>query len=435
MPANAIANASNSIVLKALNTSDSQQFAKNILINPANRYIGFNTHLADINTNPNNIKHTDLAEYIGVSTMCHTFDGWNFFSRGIEALVNGDISSCIHFVYYAELRSIMGIMASEGIGIFEKKHVYYDKNDKAHTFNGPTHLIASELIKYWADSGKKKDTIFKTIQLNNFNLKDWITATGGSTTSAYSTSLVKEWFLNWSIDLRLKEDQLLRNENSYKPHFDINQVDITALLGKIIKIWESLEPAASNRFPDLDMHLSRIALEHLFVRTTGKPVTDKGFEPYITTTFNTIGEPVKQNLFDFILRKTSPDNHVVIQEANRDLHNNRINLIDPIPMICRALLLLRFSTGFANQTLNDSGVNLSNLKFWWEDIAYKIGAIDSTPTSIDSPDLYADIQEAIKGINASKDGISTIYETNLFCYPDLHNLKQFQRICFWGLGI
>jgi len=435
MPANAILNASNSIVLKALNLSNIDQFAKGVLINPTNRYIGFNTHLADIKTKPNNINHPYLSEYIGVSTLSHTFDGWNFFSRGIEALVNGDISSCIHFVYYAELRSIMGIMASEGIGIFDKKHVYYDKNDKAHTFNGTTHSIASDLIKNWADSGKKKEAIFKTIQLNNFDLKDWITATGGSTTSAYSTSLVKEWFLNWSIDLRLKEDQILRNENSYRPHFKINPVDIPTLLDKIIEIWEALEPAASNRFPDLDMHLSRIAIEHLFLRTTGKAVSDVTFEPFIVSMFNTIGEPIKQNLFQFLLRKTSPDNHIVIQEANRDLHDNRINLTDPLPMICRALLLLRFSTGFANQTLNDSGVNMANLKFWWEDIAQKTGIIDKIPTSIDSPDLYADIQEAIDGLKANKTGITNVIETNMFGYPELHNLKQFQRICFWGLGI
>jgi hypothetical protein len=435
MPADVIANASNSILLKALNNSN-LQFAKEVLINPANRYIGFNTNLADIESNPhNNIKHPDLAEYIGISTLCHTFDGWNFFSRGIEALVNGDISSCIHFIYYAELRSIMGIMASEGIGIFDRKHVYFDKNDRAHTFNGPTHQIAAQLITQWADSGNRKDTIFKTIKLSNYTLKDWITATGGSTTSAYSTSLLKDWFLNWSIDLRLREDQILRNETSYKPHFEINRVDIPGLLDKIIKIWEALEPSTSNRFPDLDMHLSRIALENLFIRTTGSPITDKAFEPYIAATFNTIGEPLKQSLFEFMLRKTTPNDHIVIQEASKDMGNVRTNLTDPLPMVCRTLLLLRFSTGFANQTLNESGVTLSNLKFWWESIAFNIGVIDSTPTSIDSPDLYADVQEAINTLKDTISAISNVSETNLFCYPDLNSLKQFQRVGFWGLGI
>lgn len=432
MPINAITNAKNDRIKTALTESDLTQFINGAIINPANRYIGFNTHLSDIETNPNNIRHQDLAEYIGISILSHCYDGWNFLSRGVEALVKGDISSCIHFIYYSELRAAMSIMAQEGIGVFENKHLYYDRHSNPHIFKGPTHLTVDQLMTEWAKNGSRKETVFETIKLNNHSLKNWITATGSSSSGAYANSLLEEWLSNWSIDLRFESDKKLRNEMSYRPHFEIPPISIPPLLDQLSEIWLSLEPIDSNRFPNLDMHLSRIAIEKLYLQTTGNLPTHTGFENYLKNTFETIGEPVKQKLFEFILRRSSPDDHIIIREASRDITNNRMNLTDPIPMICRSLLLLRFATGFANQIMVGSNVDLKHLKFWWQDIAIKIGIIESS-SDIETFDLYADIQESINSLKDS--GISSIFETNLFGYPDLVNLKQFQRICFWGLGI
>ncbi len=435
LPSDAIANASNTRLLIALNLSDTSRFVNDVFINPANRYLGFNTNLADIEVQPNNIRHPDMSEYIGLSAISHSFDGWNFFSRSIEALLNGDISSCIHFAYYAELRSVMGIMASEGIGIFNQKHMYYDRNQNPQLFHGPTHKIADDLINDWANSRLRKENIFRTIQLNSYNLKDWIIATGRSATGAYAGSLIKDWFSNWSIDLRLKADQGLRNENSYNPHFTLNPVDLSSAIDKLLKIWKGLEPQTANRFPDLDMHLSRLAFEGLFTKATGKAPSEPEYKVWLTDVFNQIGEPIKQQLFEFLLREVAPDDHIIIIEASRDLHNHRLNMTDPLPMICRAFLLLRFSTGAANLLMEDSGVKMENLKFWWEDIATKIGILGSKPSGIDTTDLYVDVQESVNSIEADKASITSVYEANILSYPDLHNLKQFQRVCFWGLGL
>jgi len=435
MTANIIAHASNSIITQALHQSDTQNFAKGNFINPTNRYIGFNTNLEDIETSPNNIRHSDLSEYIATSTISHCYEGWNYFSRGIEALINGDIPTCIHLIYYAELRSIMSIMATEGIGVFNNKHVYYDRHQNAHTFNSPTHTVTNDLIKSWADNPNRKDKVFNTIQLKNFTLGDWIQATGKAMGGGYATAMVNDWFTNWSLDIRLEADKKLRNEMSYRPHFDYKSVDISKLLDKLTGIWESLEPLESNRFPNLDMHLSRLGIETLFTKSTGELPSHSSYEKFLRQTFETIGEPTKQSLFEFFLRNESPENHLVIAEATGDLLDNRVNLANPLPMICRALLLLRFATGFTNQTLNDSGVNPLNLRFWWEDIASKIGIVDAPGVGVETMDLFADVRESLGALNSQKADITTIWQANLFGYPDLNTLKQFQRVCFWGLGI
>jgi len=376
-----------------------------------------------------------MGQYIAASILSHCLDGWNFLSRGIDAFLNGDIATSIHLTYYSELRAVMSIMASEGVGVFNKRHIFFDSANNPLTFNSATHPVANDLLLEWGSLTTNKDIVFSCIQVNSRTLGEWINSSGHSTSSAYASSVIKDWFKTWSIDLRLTADRNLRNEMSYRPHFDYPKVAIEENIKKLISIWQGLEPTTANRFVEIDKHLLRIAIEQLYKITTGRKTTHPSYIRFIDNIFDTLGESKTQPLYLFILRTTSPNNHVLIIEADKDLKNNNLNRVNPFSMICRSILLLRFATSIANITMRDSSVGFNLLRFWWEDIALKFGMIESIPSGIETTELYSDISESISGLQSGLYSISTLKSVNSSALGDLSTLKQFQRTCFWGLGL
>jgi len=104
-------------------------------------------------------------------------------------------------------------------------------------------------------------------------------------------------------------------------------------------------------------------------------------------------------------------------------------------MICRAILLQRFSTGIAKAIFKDSSVNFQNLRFWWQDAALKYGLIDELPTELNPIELYADVADSIQSIRNYDKTIGSIKQANVDVISDCCNLRQFQRICFRGMGL
>lgn len=441
MATNYVAACSNANIKQALKKLSKQQFSKSRVIGPRNVYLENTIGKVDDLTEVN-LQIDSMSQYIASSIFIHCYDGWNFLSRGVDALFNGDIGSAIHFVYYAELRAVMSLMANEGIGIFNKQHVYFDTHNVPIIFKKnaggqklTTHGAANELIAEWAGLAPKKDIIFRFIKVNNRSMGDWIAASGHATTAGYASGILGDWLKSWSIDLRMDTDQKLRNEMSYRPHFNLVQVNINEKLEGLISIWEGMEPTNDNRFIDLDRHLLRIGLEQLFKKVTGKTRRHSSYTTFINHIFDTIGEPRTQALYRFILRTEFEDDHFLISEARKDLADANINLDDPFPMICRAILLLRIATGCSNLMIGDSAVPVSSLKFWWEDYAFKNGITTANPSGIDTIDLYSDISASITGLRTYVNSIQNIHDSNIQSLPDLCNMKQFQRVCFWGMGL
>jgi hypothetical protein len=195
---------------------------------------------------PRTLKKGQMEEYMASSVIIHCSDGWNYLSRSIESLINGDVASAIHFAYYAELRSAMSLMAMEGIGIFNKQHIWFDSNKTPTLFrnNLTTHACANMCMIEWSKLSIKKETLFSFLRVDNRNFIDWIRETGFSTRSQYSTAIVNQWLRKWSVDLHLKEDQQLRNEMSYRPHFNDSNINMETTILKLSQIWELLETYA-----------------------------------------------------------------------------------------------------------------------------------------------------------------------------------------------
>ena len=450
---NVVSNSSNIAICKSFE----QVIKKHI---PQKRWIGTNNfygkdtvHRTD-HTTLANVKTHQLSEYIATSTILHCYDGWNFVSRGIESILSNDIATAIHMLYYAELRAVMSFMAYQGVGIFNKKHFWFDSArhcgivEQLNSHGNPTHRIsthqlAAKCLSEIGNLNNRKDIFFDLIRVSNKKLTSWVNASSFTTRSGYSTEIIKRWLKDWSIDLKLNDDQQLRNETSYRPQFSSNYLDIRASVEKLNLIWQAIEPTESSRFNIIDLHLSRIALERIFSKSTGQsPSTAKGkpsFISFIDKIFDRIGGEVKgQSLYNFFIRNIEPNDHFVLVEARKHLNNNNhLNLGDPFPMLCRSVLLMRLSSGCVYELIDNSTLDKKDLRYWWEDICNNIGISAALDDDINPIDLYTDIKEAFDEISqASGNGsLNSLYSGLSNVSTEFNIVKQFQRACFWGVGL
>ncbi|MBD1396350.1 hypothetical protein H9Q13_04175 [Pontibacter sp. JH31] len=382
------------------------------------------------------LKKNQIEEYIASSVLVHCTDGWNYLSRSIESLINGDIASSIHFAYYAELRSAMSLMAFEGVGVFNKKHIWFDTHKSASLFGGfTTHSLVNSGMEAWAGLSTKKNILFDLVKVKNRSLDNWIRESGVSTNSKYANSVINKWLKRWSVDLHLKRDQFIRNEMSYRPHYLTAQIDIGNLLTKLTEVWELLEPSPSSGFLHLDQHLLRIALEGIYRKSKGAKPVGPNYAKYVESIFNRLGEDTEQTLFNFLLRRSNPEDALIFIEAKKDNLNSDNNKKDPFPLICRAILLLRLSTGAANNLIETSSINKESLRFWWEKLSHDQGVINSIGSEINPTDLFTDIRDSITEINSIGGGLTNIKDSFDLASGALYYLKQFQRPAIWGMGL
>lgn len=382
------------------------------------------------------LKANMMSEYIAASVLIHCSDAWNYFSRSVDALLNGDIASSIHFAYYAELRSAMSLMAYEGVGIFDRRHVWYDSTKNVDfVLNTTTHKAVDKGMEEWAKTSGKKEVLFKLIKVNNQSLGDWIDATGTSSKSRYVSTIINDWLKKWSIDLHLNEDQSVRNVMSYRPHFTAEHVNIEDMLLKLSEMWKLLEPVSSGGFPLLDRYLLRLAIEGAYSKTTGRAASGNLFKAFIEKTFNNLGEDTTQPLFNFLLREVQPSDAFIFLEAKKDRSDTMINEHEPLPLICRGLLLLRIATGACSELMDNSTLRKDDLRFWWESICYQHGLTSILPSGIDAVDLYTDVRDSIDNIEALGSGILTTVKGSFDSVAnELFYMKQFQRSGIWGMG-
>lgn len=444
---NTVANSSNVAIVDGF-----ERIVRNYI--PNERWIGKRNYYAhdtvkktDNTQNIGQVKEKQLTEYIAASTVLHCYDGWNFISRAVESLINNDVSSAIHYIYYAELRAVMSFMANEGIGIFNNKHFWFDMNSRCafvevqqNNYRIGTHGLAEKCLTEWSNLQSKKDNLFKLIRIKNHRLSQWINSTNFTTGNGYSSEIVGKWLSDWSVDLKLSMDQDLRNEMSYRPHFNLNYLNVKDTVDKLNQIWQAIEPTESSRFSELDLHLSRIALERVFINSTGKPLNGRFRGRYISflnNTFDNIGESRTQVLYEFLLRNRDPQDHFIIQQAKKDKNNNSINLSDPFPMLCRAILLLRLSSGCVFELFENSTLNKKDLRYWWEDICLNKGIIAIKNDEQFPADLYTDIKDSFTTIleRSTSESWSSVRNTSINYADEFNIIKQFQRVCFWGIGL
>jgi len=389
----------------------------------------------------NSIKPNQLAEYISVSTVTHCFDSWNYFSRSIESVLSGDTLTAIHLAYYSELRAVMSLMATQGIGIYDNKHIWFDRSGSYHRITGThnTNAIADAIIKEWANTPASKDLIFNIINVNSISLDRWVNATGYSHLNSILQFLLKDWLEKWSMDLNLREDKNIRNEISYRPKIHEESVDFKVLIEKIVLIWEACEPSNSGSFRILDLHLLRVVLDEIYgqYRRNIMQQNPMSINEFVINTKNNLGLNREDALQRFLSDINPRNDHFVLVNAKKNVKrdNSYCYSYDCIPIICRALLLLRLATG-ATEKFLDKSITRELTRFWWQNIGLNLGLWSDGNEPDDFKDLYQDIADAVEDLDFSNPSHWDSLKTTTDVYaPELMKLKQFQRVGLWGIGL
>lgn len=393
------------------------------------------------------IPQRQINSFLAASSLSHMLDGWSYLSHAFNAVLSGDESAATHLSYYAELRSAMSILATEGLGVFNTQHLgvfsltsstefptnRYQNNGRRINERKPTHQFTWDAMEKWAKSPSKPSCellkIFKVSGKSFYDLTEFFHPTT-ATSTLHSNSIIKTWLKEWCLDIKLyRNDRENRNDASYRPqrinNFDTT-LDFKSMFNDLDKYWSVISPSNTDKFSLLDKYLLRKLYSSLYSQlTTAVPK-----EELIRNAFYEHGLS-DETLFDFMNFKAPfSSDHIVFTNAN-------IKNTNTLSIFARATLLLRISIGLVSQLFNDGGMNKNELNFIWQNYGIENGFWNSTQNmSSDFLNLWSDIQPSFSDLVSD---INTLGNNN-----DLYSIKkrnpeatlyfgQINRACLWGL--
>src|SRR5207249_131302 len=140
-------------------------------------------------------------KYIAASALPHVLDGWSFFGRAIGAHLRGDVISCRHLAYYSELRAAMAILATQGVGVFDRRHYIVDRARKvAHIpKTDSTHILAWKALSYWSDLKRSSELLEQIITPGGLSISEW---QSGIFSGASFRAVGRTWLRMWGLDIQ-----------------------------------------------------------------------------------------------------------------------------------------------------------------------------------------------------------------------------------------
>lgn len=358
----------------------------------------------------------DVREIIAVRGPLHAMDGWSYLGRALNSVINGNSHAARHLAYYGELRAALSILASSGIGIFNKNNVVIDSAGVVHFLTArPTHEMCWATISKWALLPDSLNRMISSLFLAGTPLRDPFFEFFPSGASVAASHIMTEW----GFDLAQGgDDRDERNWSSYQP---------TALAGirttpqedmAFLKcFWEALRPGGMI----LERNLLRILLE-FEARAHGDVLATYRAQ------YDRLDNSLKAIVpFDFLTRTIDPINHnFLVYASNRHLPSS------PYAMICRAALLLRLATGMAERNLVAAGLQPSvQFDSWWKEFGVDHGLWSPTTEPSSSSELWEDVDLALEDAESapSADRHSWLLALSGSAVP----VCQTERAALWGL--
>ena len=451
-----VKNASREPVVESLRVIKNKYLPKHKLITKSNqlskgalRAISRHNESSDSYT----LKSNDVSTYISASSISHLLDGWGYLSNAVDAYLKGNDGIAIHLAYYAELRAVMSLLASEGIGVFSNEHiginstgefdlflqhrrrVWSRKNSRYETKQNKlgTHVFAWEAFEKWCRSDVKPSyDLLRLFKVKGHSFSDLLPGFHPQASQLVSSSIAKNWLKSWAFDVKkYKNDRDLRNFVSYRPQtikdFD-NQLDFKASIENVYRLFQVLSPSSNNPFDYLDKLLLKALFEELYARPEIHP--RGAFEELIEDSFAQVGTTLDLATQQIMLSGL-PNNqsHLIFEEADK-------KTVEALPLISRAALLLRVSTGSASVLLDDAQIGMHELNFIWENYGFNNGFWkDPTPAN-EFMSLWSEIETDYSNISSGLlDVDNTPFEIRNEIEEDISKLTQFNRAALWGLAI
>jgi len=395
------------------------------------------------------IKQSKINSFLAASSLAHMLDGWMYLSQGFNSVLAGDEATAIHLTYYAELRSAMSILATEGLGVFSDKHLgafsnvtnlefpsnYYKGSSTASSYKQPkisTHQFVWSAMEKWTNSAYKPNIeilkVFKVNGKNFYELTEYFhPTTAGST--LLSVNIVKAWLKEWCLDIQLyRNDREIRNEVSYRPqNIDKfrSRIDFKSILNDLNKYWLIISPSNTDKFGLLDRYLLRKLYDSLYGRLgTSTPKIDLIRNAFIQNGIN------DETLFGFLdFQPPYLNDHSIFTQAN-----NRATT--SLPILARATLLLRISVGLVSQLFKDGGIAGNELNFVWDKYGINGGFWENNNQPTDFSNLWFDIQPSIDELitNINSPGLNnTPISLKQKNYEAMAYFGQINRASLWGI--
>lgn len=325
----------------------------------------------------------NLLELIAVRGPLHVMDGWSYVARALSAIVSGDPHAARHLAYYGELRAALSILASSGIGIFNRRNAVIGSAGDVHVLaERPTHDMCWATISGWAQLPDSLRQMVEPLRIGAVSFLDPFQEFFPSGASAAASYVMTEW----GFDLAQgAEDSDQRNWSSYQPtaFADIatTPADDAAFLAMF---WEALRPGSVI----LERQLLRILLE-AEARVHGDQLYN------YEDSYNRLDESLKTIVpFDFLTRVIEPVDHEFLIRASQHAPPAH-----PYSMVCRAALLLRLATGMGEANLAATGVEPAvHFDAWWREFGRQHGLWPPEVEPESSLDLWQDVDAALEDI-------------------------------------
>ena len=386
-------------------------------------------------------KQYQLCEYTAASTIGHCVDGWSFLGRAIASDLQGDPNSARHLGYYAELRAAMSLLATEGVGVFDRIHAVVNGKSRCRCFAATgTHSFAWEAFDLWAKSPKAAALLFSVIEPGGISISEWLQHFGVG-----STFLAAEWLSQWGLDLRrFTEDRENRNVSSYRPtawHCS-RATSVDETIATVEQYWLACRPFGSHTFVSLDKQLLKCALELAFKNTHGMTPkrAPRVFEKQIDRMLHNIslGEKTEEQWKNFLTSSDSTATAPVLRDASAS--DGASHARHSKEVMARAILLLRVATGSVKAMLQSAaGVHRENMEFWWKPLGEDRGLWHNGEYPPDFLDLWADVRDAIEEVtrwnNAHPGGAGSYSLLWQECGAAAFIVGSAERIGLWGLGL
>lgn len=396
------------------------------------------------------LKSKDVSTYIAASSLSHLIDGWGYLANAVNAFLRGSPGTAIHLAYYAELRAVMSLLATEGIGVFSDIHLglesnntfsifhKYDRKQKgkggvSKRFVNPigTHVFAWEAMDKWCRSGSKPSQDFlQMFQVKGHSFSELLPGFHPQASQLVSSSITKRWLKTWAFDVKkYKNDREFRNSVSYRPQtisdFD-KKVDFRTAIKNIYELFHVLSPTTNNPFNYLD----KLLLKDLFDSLYEIPdIASRALkENMIKEAFENVGSTLDKTTEAILLPPILPESTPLIFSEAAKLE------LMPLPVISRAALLLRVSTGCVSALLKDADITKNELTFIWDTYGFNHGFWDSMQPVSEFYKLWDDIEISYSNIDANlTSGINSPFSFNNEMEDNIIKLSQFDRAVFWGL--
>lgn len=382
-----------------------------------------------------------LVQRIAASVPSHVLDGWSLFGRAVHCLIRGDTRASVHLGYYAELRAVLAIVASEGIAIFNKEHFVVDEQGNAiqlcsgvgkPTASG-THSMIWPVYSWWTAQPTAHDLLMRVVRPNSKAMQDWFNQVDDE--QIYLAPSALKWLGDWGLDLRkMNRDLGARNASSYGPSalHGWETIEQTDALRTVIELWRFFEPVDSSRFEEIDRLLLKRVLTVAFrgqtTRQAGSKNWQRDFGNFVDGFLDNREDysfvPADREKWkEFLVTTGEKENATPLGHASKGSGVNAKYF--PVELLSRAGLLLRLASGSCADHLTKVGVTWDSLMFWLNEIGIRREFWNQTSYPENATDLWADIAEVLEDID---EGLTVGGDSR-------SKLEESERIGMWGFGV